>query len=301
MNEVVFQILSSFLIKVSTNYKIGNSIFYGDNCILVPVEIDFKNYYCKIFITTSQEVLESEVKFVNFLINHGIHAPAFWVLNDTSIFFSDSIQFPAFFYFTQEIENDGDVTTLSDKLIKQIVMNIGELHLKTMEFTDTLPGIKKVADYQSLISLYIKHKKKCQDFGFSTIIEEIIFNGPNRVSQYPIHSDIYSKNILTVNNKFRAFIDFSDLRISSFEDDLGKFMQNLVGAKGIPVNSIERYIQIYENYTNTRIDRRNLFISIIYRVLERFFDKCFWKRDLDYECHIKCILSELFTCYKNHL
>lgn len=274
MDNFVIDVLLDFYHNKGLEIQIVGKPYYGDQCIVVPFDFDGKRYYNKFFIGISEATVTSEVRFVDYLHNSNISVPEFLEINNHKVFYTNRSTFPAYFFATKEIENDHDTADISDQLIRQFISKISELHLVAMKFPCELEGINTISDFQRMLSLYVMNKQLIDNVGFDCYIKSTIELEPDIVPVYPIHSDLHTANILTNDNSFVAFVDFSDLRYAGFEDDLGKLMQNLIGAKNLQVTEIEKYIQYYESLTHIAISRKNLYISIVYHILERFVDKC---------------------------
>ena len=230
---------------------------------------------------------------MDYLRKNGIIVPEYLVIENKKTFFTESSQLPYYFYLTKEIINDGDTAIMSDGLVKEIIKHVSDLHLKTLSFSQELPGITIISDYQNLITLYLKYSKLFDNCQMTECIIKILEQVPDQYTVHPIHSDIYSANIFTRNGHFVAFVDFSDLRFSGFEDDLGKLFQNLIGAKEVPIEQIDRYISLYEQYTSFSLSKKNLCISIFYHILERFVDKSIYGVEQEYKTKVLEILIRL--------
>lgn len=109
----------------------------------------------------------------------------------------------------------------------------------------------------------------CEEANLCNLLEEIIPIGVNEARVYPIHSDLYFNNFIIKDNEFKSFIDFSDIRKSYFEDDLGKFFQNLMCSQNYNIYQIEKLIEVYENITEDKMERINVYMSVIYRAIYR--------------------------------
>lgn len=276
--------------------KKSGEIYYGDKNFILPVLMDEGIYYFKFFMDPVKEYIEADVNIVEYLKNNGIEVPDFYSKNDKKIFYSsDKIPFKTIFYASKHVDADKDKEfEMSNEEAEDIIKKIGKMHVKLKEFDKSKVKINKTTDYQRLIQLYIDKKDLCDERNISEKIEEVIRFGIDKVSTYPIHSDLHSANIMMENGKFKSFIDFSDVRDSYFEDDLGKFFQNLLGAKGAKMEEINRLIQIYEEETGIKLSKKNIYISTIYRIMDRYF----WKlsrgvRDTDYDIKVNGIFEEL--------
>lgn len=297
---MVSNIFKEFAIQMLKDEKIApkkiGKIYYGDKNFILPVLLDDGIYYFKFFMEPVQEHIEADIKVVEYLRENGISVPEFFDKNGRKIFkSSEDIPFSTIFYASKHVEADKDEEySMSTETIEDIIRQIGRMHLKLKKFDKSKINIDKITDYQRLIQLYIDKKDLCDERGISEKIEKVIGMGIDKVETYPIHSDLHSANIMIENGRFKSFIDFSDVRESYFEDDLGKFFQNLLGAKNVNMSEISRIMKIYEDETGIKLSKKNIYTSTIYRILDRYF----WKLsrgviDMDYDIKINAIFESL--------
>lgn len=273
--------------------KTGN-IYYGDTNFILPVLLEDGIYYFKFFMNPIREHIEADVMVVEYLRENGVEVPEFYCKEGNKIFTAgNEVPFNTIFYGSSHVdaEEEPDMPT---EVIEDIIRHIAQMHLMLKEFDKSKIDVEKITDYQRLIQLYINKKDLCDERGMSETLERIISIGTDRVETYPIHSDLHSANIMMENNRFKAFIDFSDVRESYFEDDLGKFFQNLLGAKNVSLDEIKRLMDIYEQESGIKPSRKNVYSSTIFRILDRYF----WKlsrgvQDTGYDIKIQGIFEEL--------
>ena len=297
MNNNLFQKYALQMIKDAgiEIKKIGN-LYYGHRKFIMPTLVDDGIYHFKFFLNPEDEHIEAEVKIVQYLRENGIEVPGFYEKDGKNIFHSsESIPFKATFFASKHVDADPDQEySMSREASADIIKHIGEMHLKLKEFDKSKISIDSITDYEKLVELYIFKKDLCDERGLSKMVEKIIEIGPEKVATYPIHSDLHSANIMMENDKFKSFIDFSDVRDSYFEDELGKVFQNLMGSKGYSINEVQNLIDIYEENTGIDLSRRNIYISTMYRLLDRYFYKL--SRgviDVDYDIRINETLEGL--------
>lgn len=276
--------------------KKSGEIYYGDKNFILPVLVDEGIFYFKFFMDPIEEHIEAEVSVVEYLKENGIEVPDFYCKDNKKIFYSgENMPFKTIFYASKHVNADKDKEhEMSTEEAEDIIKNIARMHLKLKKFDKSSVKIDKTTDYQRLIQLYIDKKDLCDERNISEKIERVIEYGTDKVETYPIHSDLHSANIMMKNGKFKSFIDFSDVRDSYFEDDLGKFFQNLLGSKGVKMSEMHRLIAIYEQETGITLSRKNIYTSTIYRIMDRYF----WKlsrgvRDTDYDIKINGIIEDL--------
>ena len=275
--------------------KTGN-LYYGHRKFIMPTLVDDGIYHFKFFLNPEDEYIESEVEIVEYLRKNGISVPEFYEKDGKNIFHSsESIPFRATFFASKHIDADPDQEySMSKEASEDIIKHIGEMHLKLRDFDKSKITLDHITDYEKLVELYIFKKDLCDERGLSDMIEKIISFGTDKVDTYPIHSDLHSANIMMENDKFKAFIDFSDVRDSYFEDELGKVFQNLMGSKGYSIEEVKRLIEMYEENIGIKLSRKNVYISTMYRLLDRYFYKL--SRgviDTDYDIKINEILESL--------
>lgn len=271
-------------------------LYYGHHKFVLPVLVDGGIYHFKFFITPEDEHIEAEVMVTDYLRENGISVPDFYENDGRKIFHSNkSGPFKATFFASKHIDADPDQEySMSREASEDIIKHIGEMHLVLRKFDKSKINIERVTDYEKLVDMYVFKKDLCDERNISDKIERIISIGEDKVETYPIHSDLHSANIMMQDDKFKAFIDFSDLRDSYFEDDLGKVFQNLMGSKGYSIEDVKELISIYEKNTGIKLSRKNVYISTMYRLLDRYFFKL--SRgviDTDYDIRINGIFEKL--------
>ena len=249
-------------------YKIGN-IYYGNGTFSLPALLENGIYYFK-FPTSNMLAIQSEVDIENYLIKNGIPLPRFLIQDGKEIFQS---KYGNMVFYAQEFIDGDNTPVLSKRLINDIVESIAQMHMKLKDFDKTTISIEKITDYQRLIELYIKNKCNGDSKEINKYLERIIRIGIDNVPTYPIHSDLYMGNIRIKDGNFKGFIDFSNIRESYFEDDLGKFFQSILLENVIIPEDIENLISVYENKCGIPISKRNIYVSTLYCMLDRYFNK----------------------------
>ena len=250
-------------------HKTGN-IYYGNGSFSLPALLENGIYYFKFFPTSNMSAIQTEIDIVNYLIKNGIPLPRFLTQNGKEIFHSKNGNIV--FYASEFMDGDND-PALSKQLINDIIANIAQMHSKLRDFNKTTMNIKKTTDYQRLIELYIKNKCNGDPKGISKYLERIIKIGVEDDPTYPIHSDLYMGNIRIKDGKFKGIIDFSNIRESYFEDDLGKFFQSILLENVIIPEDIENLIRVYESECGIPLSKRNIYVSTLYCMLDRYFNK----------------------------
>ena len=249
--------------------KIGN-IYYGNGSYTLPTLLDDGIYYFKFFPTRDISEVQSEVDFVDYLINRGISIPRLLNQNSREVFQSHDSS--TVFYASEHMDGDYN-PVLSRPLIEEIITNIAQMHSMAKDFDKSSVTMQKRTDYQRLIDLYIKTQCDRDQRGIAKCIERTMKIGVQDVPTYPIHSDLYMGNIVTKDGKFRGFFDFSNLRESYLEDDLGKFFQSALEANAISPKDIDSLVKLYEKESGISLNRDNLYVSTLYCVLERYYKR----------------------------
>ena len=226
--------------------KIGN-IYYGNGSYTLPALLDDGIYYFKFFPTRDISEVQSEVAFVDYLINRGISIPRFLNQNGREVFQSHNSS--TVFYASEHMDGDYN-PVLSRPLIEEIITSIAQMHSMAKDFDKSSVTMQKRTDYQRLIDLYIKTQCDRDQRGIANM-----------------------GNIVTKDGKFRGFFDFSNLRESYLEDDLGKFFQSALEANAISPKDIDSLVKLYEKESGISLNRDNLYVSTLYCVLERYYKR----------------------------
>lgn len=272
LKEMALQMLDKSKIKP---HKVGN-VYYGNRSFTLPTLLNDGIYYFKFFPSVNKSSIEADVAVVNYLIENRISLPSFFQQNGNQIFCDENENIT--FYASKFIDGDGS-PVLSSTLIRDIVINIARMHSKLRDFDKSTINIEKVTDYQKMIELYIKNKCDYDSKGIEEYLERIIRIGIDDVPTYPIHSDLYMGNIKVQNGNFKSFMDFSDIRESYFEDDLGKFFQNVLMEDSIKTDDIANLIKVYESESGIPLSKKNVYVSILYCMLDRYFNREHTVRD----------------------
>lgn len=252
-----------------TPHKAGN-VYYGNRSFTLPTLLNDGIYYFKFFPSANKPSIESDVTVVNYLIENGISLPSFFQQDGKQIFYGENENIT--FYASKFVDGDNS-PVLSSTLIRDIVINIARMHSKLKTFDKSTINIEKLTDYQRMIELYIKNNCDCDSKGIGEYLEKILKIGTDNVPTYPIHSDLYMGNIKVQNGKFKSFMDFSDIRESFFEDDLGKFFQSVLMEDSIQPDDIANLIKVYESESGISLSKKNVYVSILYCMLDRYFNR----------------------------
>ncbi len=218
-------------------------IIEGEDNFILEIRITKQIYYFKFFQKPNIKKLESEVKFVKFLRDNNIVVPSFYEKNKKILFYNKENDIA--FYATEKIEGNNKFYT-NYRLVEKIIDRVCEMHnvilninLENLELQEETDKERLIEFYNKNSSFIIKNNLKyCID-----IVKEI--EAENKIT-YPIHSDLYFKNIIFNNNKIKGFIDFSDIRKTYIEEDLGKLFQNLLCSHSFNIIQIDGLIKKYK-------------------------------------------------------
>lgn len=271
--------------------KIANIIMGEDNFIL-PALVKGQIFYFKFFTTPRKEIMESEVQVVNELRKKGIAVPEYFTKDGNSVFTSLDKTFDITFYGSRHIDGTQN-PVITDELLEEVIDKIAEMHKVIAKIDQSDLHLKSITDYQRIMNFYITNVGFCREKGLVGHIETIIQSGDEKTEKYPIHADLYFNNILFENDKFKSFIDFSDMRESYFEDDLGKFFQTLLCTKGIEMEQIKELMRMYERELGRNISKKDVYISIFYRTMYRYYCQSRENREVESEDRIQSILTQL--------
>lgn len=296
MNSLLKKYALQMLKEEGIEPKKTGEVYYGHSKFIIPVLLEDGIYHFKFFLKPENYNIEAEVEIVEYLRENDIAVPGFYEKDGKKIFHSsESFPYKTTFFATQHVDADQDQEySMSREASEDIIRHIGDMHLKLKEFDKSKIQMSQVTDYEKLVELYVSKKELCDERGISGLVERVIQIGIDQVDTYPIHSDLHSANIMMEDDRFKCFIDFSDIRDSYLEDDLGKVFQNLMGSKGYSIEDVYSLIEMYENHTGIKLSRKNICISTIYRLLDRYFYKLSrGVLDTNYDIKINGILEVL--------
>lgn len=121
---------------------------------------------------------------------------------------------------------------------------------------------------------------------------------PDETVKCPIHSDICFKNIIFSKMQGMFLIDFSDLRFSYLEDDLGRFFQCILYENDVNIDVISSLIARYEKNTEFVISKKNLCISILFNVMYRYFFDSLLDKESDHYGALKKVIASVRQFYE---
>ena len=230
---------------------------------IIPVEVDGKKAYFKFLPQEFKERLEREVRIVKRLKEENCKVPDYYEQDGQVIF----EQGEEVYYASYEVPGTPAYLNMNFDLLKEIMVELAKMH-KVLR-TIPLEG-KKESDINRFRKFYEKNKNFFQRQGFSNKIERVLEREYEEEEYSYIHADINFKNIFVENNHITSFIDFTDLRIGYLEDDLGKLFQNILYLD-LTDEELEELIKVYEQELGQKVNRKNLLVSILFRIMYRYF------------------------------
>lgn len=230
---------------------------------IVPAIIDKEKVYFKFLPKEFRKNVEKEIEVVRILKAKGCKVPNYFEKNGTVIFEEED----NIFYATYEVPGVPCFKEISFEVLKDIMFELACMHkvLKDIEVVDNKESdlIRFKKFYQENISFFREEK-------LSAFIEKILNREYDEEEYSYIHADVNFRNILVENNHLTYFIDFTDLRVGYLEDDLGKLFQNILYLD-LSDNEIEELINIYEKELGRKVNRKNLLLSIVFRIMYRYY------------------------------
>lgn len=280
--ETIFEDLAINLIR-NENIQITEvkKLIFGENNFVVPAIHNGDFYFFKFFTNPNLGSIKNEVLFVNYLKRKGSRVPDFLTIDGNMVFIPQKREgFRAAFFATKQVKGTSN-PPVTIALLENTIEQISSLHLNIMGFDNSIGTINQVTDFQQLINFYVSNRDFFLKNKLDKMIEKTITLGYDETAKYPIHSDIRFENIVFENNSVKAFIDFTDLRQSCFEDDLGRFFQYLAYSKGLAVKDLQHLAKIYQKATGIILSSKNLRISLVFNTIYRYYFDSFQIRNKD--------------------
>lgn len=269
--------------NMNLNEIIKNStiedIIKGCDGEILQVNISGEVVYFKFLPKEFKERIEREVMIVSRLKDNNCKVPSYYTYND-KIIFEDNNQV---FYGTKKVDGIPSTNHITKELLEEIMIEIARMHkvLKTINVEG-----KKESDIDRFKKFYEESKEFFKEHNLDTYIETVLNRTYEQEEYTYIHADINFNNIFIDNNHLSSFIDFTDLRVGYKEDDLGKLFQNILYLN-LDKEFLERLISIYENELGEKVNRDNLLISVIFRLMYRYYSFVKNKEDNIEEYKIK--------------
>lgn len=250
------------------NYSQIEKEIVGDNCIIIPVIVDDNRYFFKILNKSMLDRVLVEIDVVDFLREKGILVPSYYSKDNKRVFEDRDY----IYYGSKEVKGAKTSNEVTYHELESIVENVAKMHKELINYSiENITCLEKSNDYDRLKKFYETHKEFLIENNLIEYVERVLERKINNNSFSVIHSDLNFNNIFISNGSFSSFIDFTDIKIGYLEDDLGKLMQNILYLENISTEELKRLKEIYEKTSNRSIDENSLVISIVYRIIYRYF------------------------------
>lgn len=244
--------------------KLEDEIVGCDGSI-IPAIIDGKKIYFKFLPKDFKKRVEKEIEVVKVLKSKGCKVPDYFEENGKIIFEDDD----NIFYASYEVPGVICLENINFNILKDIMVELANMHkvLKNIKVTDN-----KESDLDRFRIFYKENSTFFQKEKLNYFIERILNKDYEKEEYSYIHADINVRNVLIENNHITSFIDFTDLRVGYLEDDLGKLFQNILYLN-LSDEEVEELINIYEKELGSKVNKKNLLLSVVYRIMYRYY--CF--------------------------
>lgn len=231
--------------------------------IIFPVETEQNIIYFKLLKNVNFEKVQTEVKIVTMLASQGVNVQKYYSENGTIIFMHENYCF----YGTYDAGSHVQLATITKEQIMDFIKTIAKMHnaLSNLKINTSIYKIE--SDEERFKEFYIQHKDFIDYFDLNELAENLLSMPKKKLPYLYIHSDLNFTNMMDSS----TIIDFTDLKVGYREDDLGKFFQNILNTKFCSSEDLNEYIQIYNTYTNYKINNERLRFSIYYRLFFRLY------------------------------
>jgi len=250
------------ILKLFSVDSFGKKIQGCDGCI-IPTVIYGKKVYFKFLPKEWKDRIKKEIEIVKILKNNGCKVPEYFEFNKNIIFEDDD----EIFYASYEVSGIPYVEDMNIDILKDIVIELARMHkvLKKIPVDD-----EKESDINRFHTFYNNNRLFFENENLSLFIDDILENVFEEEAYSYIHADVNFRNIFVQDGHLTSFIDFTDLRVGYLEDDLGKLFQNILYLD-LTGDKLNELILAYEKELGQKINRDNLLLSIIFRIMYRYF------------------------------
>lgn len=266
------------------HYKIGRTIKFSKETT-IPITIQNEKIFIKITQLEKNVAIKKEIEVVKFLEQSGVQVQKYYDFN-RNIPYNEK-------YCLYATYNAGDFYNLEqiDKnFIIKCITNIAKMHRKLKLVSVKNSPFKLESDYERLNKFYQQNKQFFIDYKLDKCVKKMKKTKYEVSDLIFIHSDLNFNNITTNG----TIIDFSDLKIGLKEDDLGKFYQNILNTRYNTLSDLGFFLQYYQKELGEEVKKEELILSIIYRLIFRFFNSL--KEDAN--CNIELIYKALIENIK---
>lgn len=256
--------------KILENYNNGNSV-------VSKIEINDTIYYFKFLDKSFYNKLLLEVKYIP-LLNRNLNLfPQYYEKDKVKVFIGEQ----CVFYGTKEISGSNINHNFSNNLLFDIVEKVALFHKEIINLTidDGNDILEKSNDYQRLSEFFVEKKHFLIKYKLLDYVKETLNIEPAPSKFFLIHSDLNLNNIYFIDDKISSIIDFTDMKMGYLEDDLGKMWQNFLYLDYFNIDLSKKLIKKYESILNIKVNKNNIIISTIYRIIYR----CYSMKDISKE------------------
>lgn len=228
-----------------------------------PIIIKNDCIYVKVLPLKKIEAIKKEMEIVKILDQNNIRVQKYYDFNDGIPYNENYCLYATYnagtFYNLKEIDK---------QFIINCIKNIANMHnsLNSMAINNSPFSVE--SDFERFIQFYNQNKSFFIKYNLENYIKDLKKTKYDFDDLIFIHSDLNFNNI----TKNGTIIDFTDLKIGFKEDDLGKFYQNILNTKYNTLNDLNYFIEYYQKISNQKVKMDELILSIIYRLIFRFYN-----------------------------
>ena len=235
----------------------------GSEATIIPVIINDEKIYFKILDVSYSERIKKEFEIVELLHNGNVKVQKYFKNNDQFLFAEDGLCV----YGTYDAGKIQTLEDITDNFIENCITNIAKMHklLESVKIDDCLYPVE--SDIERFAKFYINNNEFFEKYGLNDYVERLLELKHSDSNLIYIHSDLNFRNI---TNK-GIIIDFTDMKIGCKEDDIGKFYQNILNTKFSSIDYLNKYLELYEKTTGSKLDLERLKFSVVYRLIYRFY------------------------------
>lgn len=263
LKEDFEKILESYSIG---NYKSHKHIWWAFDNSVYDLSTTKGHYILKIFENTRDSILEFQIKVTDYLHNKGVPVAGL-IKNKKGFLFNWKKKKLCIQEF---IQGTSGVRTFSDGLLK----DIGR---KTSQMNFHLLSIKPPKDIEVWSEVNLEKKElKESKYKYLDLQREHTNTGKlinkldkKKIRTSVVHGDLSETNIISVNDKVAAFIDFDDVHVDYAMYDAVVFIADaLIGKKRLNKSRIKIFLQEYQKKMRlNEAEKKMLYYSIKIRII----------------------------------
>lgn len=261
--------------KIKHSLKINNIRYnkllenYNSNSSIVSkIELNGIIYYFKFFDKSFYDKLLLEVKCVSLLNMKLYLFPQYYEKDGKNVFVGEQ----CVFYATKEVKGNNFNRNFSENLLLDIIEKVSLFHNEVTNLEiKSVNLLEKSNDYQRLSKFFIENRSFLSKYKLLGYVERTLNLEPEPSKFFLIHADLNLNNIFSISDKVSSIIDFTDMKMGYLEDDLGKLWQNFLYLDCFNINLSKKLLKKYESNLKVKINRNNIIISTIYRIIYRCY------------------------------